>query len=139
MNPLPIAAVLDDTTDLTIAVNLSAPAEVRPPTPSAPTVSGGANRQRIRAFIERVLPARTPSIRIRGPIDIAFDSMQMMQDTIARLTIAANMHDVMVEIPRDACRFHEFWRAKELIALGRERTARAFATHSRNWLARGLP
>ena len=139
VNPLPIAAVLDDTTDLTIAVNLSAPAEVRPPPPSAPTVSGGANRQRIRAFIERVLPARTPSIRIRGPIDIAFDSMQMMQDTIARLTIAANMHDVMVEIPRDACRFHEFWRAKELIALGRERTARAFATHSRNWLARGLP
>src|SRR3954462_3855541 len=38
VNPLPIAAVLDDSTDLTIAVNLSAPAEVRPPPPSAPVV-----------------------------------------------------------------------------------------------------
>jgi predicted acylesterase/phospholipase RssA len=47
--------------------------------------------------------------------------------TIARLKIAANLPDVIVEIPRNACGYHEFWRAKELIALGRERTARAFA------------
>jgi len=35
--------------------------------------------------------------------------------------------DVTVEIPRNACGFLEFWRAEELIALGRERTARAFS------------
>ncbi len=132
VNPLPIAATRGDTTDLTIAVNLSAPAELRPlPPVSALTVNGGVNRPRIRAFIESLQRARTPGIHARGPIDIAFESMQMMQDTIARLRIAANLPDVMVEIPRNACGFHEFWRAKELIALGRERTARAFATRGR--------
>ncbi len=35
--------------------------------------------------------------------------------------------DVTVEIPRNACGPHAFWRAEELIALGRERTAHAFA------------
>jgi NTE family protein len=130
VNPLPIAAILGDTTDLTVAVNLSAPAELRPlPLASAPIVTRGANWRRIRAFIERGLKGdRMPGLRVLGPIDIAFESMQMMQDTIARLKIAANLPDVIVEIPRNACGYHEFWRAKELIALGHERTARAFAT-----------
>jgi NTE family protein len=130
VNPLPIAAILGDTTDLTIAVNLSAPAELRPlPPASAPIVNRGANWRRIRAFIERGLKGdRMPGLRVLGPIDIAFESMQMMQDTIARLKIAANLPDVIVEIPRNACGYHEFWRAKELIALGYERAARAFAT-----------
>jgi NTE family protein len=51
--------------------------------------------------------------------------MEAMQNTIARLKLAAYAPDV--EIPRNACGFHEFWRAEELIQLGRERTARAFA------------
>ena len=33
--------------------------------------------------------------------------------------------DVIVEIPRNACHYHEFWRARELIRLGRERAAAA--------------
>ena len=128
VNPLPIAAILGDKTDLTVAVNLGGPTELRPlPRASAPVVSGGANSRRIRGFIERLKGARASGIRLRGPIDIAFESMQMMQDTIARLKIAANLPDVIVEIPRNACGYHEFWRAKELIALGRDRAARAFA------------
>jgi NTE family protein len=63
--------------------------------------------------------------------DIALGSMEVMQKTIARLKLATNAPDVMVEIPANACGFLEFWRAEELIRLGRERTARAFATAGR--------
>jgi len=63
-------------------------------------------------------------------IDVAFASIEAMQNTIARLKLAAYSPNVTVEIPRNACGFHEFWRAKELIALGRERTAKAFARFS---------
>jgi NTE family protein len=132
VNPVPIAPTLGDTTDLTVAVNLSGPAESRPvPPPSTLMVNGNAYRQRIRAFIESLQPARTPSAPPRGFIDIAFVAMQAMQDTIARLKLAAYSPDVTVEIPRNACGFHEFWRAEELIALGRERAAQAFATTGR--------
>ena len=34
-------------------------------------------------------------------------------------------------IPRNACGFFEFWRAEELIALGRDRAAQAFAQAGR--------
>jgi NTE family protein len=41
--------------------------------------------------------------------------------------MAAYSPDVLIEIPRNACGFFEFWKAEALIELGRERTALAFA------------
>ena len=128
VNPVPIAPTLNDTTELTVAVNLSGSIEVRPPpVPSAPISEGNAYRQRIRAFIEGLHLSRASGARTHGTFDIAFASMEAMQNTIARLKLAAYTPDVTVEIPRNACGFFEFWRGAELIALGRERTAQAFA------------
>jgi NTE family protein len=132
VNPVPIAPTLDDTTDLTVAVDLSGPAEARPLAPaSAPIPDGNAYRQRIRAFVESLRPSKPATAPTRGIVDIAFASMEAMQNTIARLRLAAYSPDVTVEIPRNACGFHEFWRAEELITLGRERTAQAFAATGR--------
>lgn len=128
VNPLPIAPTLNDNTDLTIAVNLSGPAEQRPAPPASKQIDNGSvYRARIRSFIAGLHLGRTPAVRSRGLLDIAFASMQTMQDTIARLKLAAYAPDVTIEIPRNACGFYEFWRAEELIALGRERAALAFA------------
>jgi NTE family protein len=128
VNPIPIAPTLSDTTDLTVAVNLSGRAEARPP-PAEGAANAGRNsyRQRIRAFVEGLHLARPDDGPALGPVSIVFRSMETMQNTIARLKLAAYSPDVTVEIPRNACGYHEFWRAQELIALGRERTARAFA------------
>jgi NTE family protein len=128
VNPIPIAPTLNDPTDIIIAVSLNSRAEPAPrPVVVAPIVSGNAYRQRIRAFIENLYGPRTPDVPTVGFLDVAFASMDTMQNTIARLKLAAYSPDVMVEIPRNACAFHEFWRAEEMIALGRERTERAFA------------
>jgi NTE family protein len=128
VNPLPIGPTLNDATDLTVAVSLSGLAEVRPaPAASTPMVNGNAYRQRIRAFIDSLHLARSPAAPSRGLVDSAIAAMQTMQDTIARLKLAAYSPDVTVEIPRNACGYYEFWRAEELIALGRERAAQAFA------------
>ena len=61
-----------------------------------------------------------------GLLDVAFVSMQAMQDTISKLRLSAYAPDVQIDIPGNACGFFEFWRAEELIELGRERTAQAF-------------
>jgi NTE family protein len=128
VNPVPIAPTLTDTTDLTVAVNLSGRAETGK-TESEPVSPPGrsAHRKRIRAFVESMYAARAPDAPVLGLTDIVFASMETMQNTIARLKLAAYSPDVAVDIPRNACGFHEFWRAAELIALGHERTARAFA------------
>lgn len=126
VNPVPIAPTLNDTTDLTVAVNLGGPAEAGLDvaiTDSLPAQNDYARR--IRAFVESVYPqAATPETP--GMIDVALRSMEAMENTIAKLKLAAYTPDITISIPRNACRIHEFWRAEELIRLGRERTARAF-------------
>lgn len=126
VNPVPIGPTHNDTTTLTVAVNLSGPEESRPP-PRAPILNGNGYRQRIHAFIDSLHLSSLPVVPAHGIFDIAFASMEAMQNTITRLRLAAYSPDVTVEIPRNACGLFEFWRAEELIALGRERTARAFS------------
>ncbi len=126
VNPVPVAPTIDDDTELTIAVDLSGPAELRaaPPAQAAPQGDSRYRRQ-ILKFVEAVRPPRKSLEPSRGLLDVAFTSMQAMQDTIARLRASAHPPDVLVQIPRDACGFFEFWRAEELIELGRERAAQA--------------
>ncbi len=92
VNPLPVSALPPARGALVVAVDLSGP-PIKPP------------RQK----------------GDRSVLDVALLSMQAVQDTVNRLRLQTKPPDVHVEIPRDACGFHEFWRAEELIALGRER------------------
>jgi NTE family protein len=131
VNPVPVAPTLDDDTDLTIAVDLSGPAEQRPAAPPAPPAGDNPYSRRILKFVDSVRPARARGKPARGPLDVAFLAMQTMHDTIADLRINAYSPDILVKIPRDACGFFDFWRAQELIALGYERTARTFADAGR--------
>ena len=89
--------------------------------------SDNSTRKRIARFIDRLQTARVPAKPRHGLLDVVFGSMQAMQDTISQLRLAGYTPDVTVEIPRNACGFFEFWRAEELIDLGRERAAQAFA------------
>jgi NTE family protein len=145
VNPLPLSPGHAEGTALTIAVNLGgrprkpspAPAPAHEPEPepeseAAPATNGNAYRQRVRAFVESLGRSRTPVEPSPGLFDIAFTSMQTMQDALARLKLASCPPDVTVEVPRNACGYFEFWRAEELIELGHERAAKAFA----RWQAR---
>jgi len=132
VNPIPIAPTLNDTTDLTIAVDLNGRAEALVDPPVSPGEAENDYRRRIGRFIEGLFPnSGAPVAPTLGTSEVVFASMEAMQATIARLKLAAYSPDVTIEIPRNACAYHEFWRAKELIALGRERTERAFAGTSK--------
>jgi len=128
VNPVPIAPTLDDATDLTIVVDLSGPAEERPLLQNTDSLIGdNSYRARIRKFLGAIRPpqkAREPS---RGMMNVARVSMQAMQDTIAKLRMSSYRPDVVVNVPRNACGFFEFWKAEELIELGRQRAAQAFS------------
>jgi len=128
VNPVPIAPTLEDATDITIAVDLSGPAETRVLSAQSESLIGNNGyRSRILKFINTMRPARKTTEPSRGMMSVAMVSMQAMQDTITTLRMSAYSPDVLIEIPRNACGFFEFWKAEALIALGRERTALAFA------------
>lgn len=98
LNPLPIAPALNHATDLIIAVNAS------------------GRRSQAESDVGEAPP-------IPGMFDAMSMTMDTMQNAIGRLKLAAYSPDVVIEIPRDACTFYEFYRAEELIAIGRQRAA----------------
>ncbi|MNN26355.1 hypothetical protein D3C81_1398580 [compost metagenome] len=46
-------------------------------------------------------------------------SFDVMQNSLAQYKIAGYPPDILVNVPKRVCRFFEFYKAPELIALGR--------------------
>ena len=60
-----------------------------------------------------------------GRFDVMNLSIEAMQSVLARYRFAGNPPDVLVSVPRDACRSLDFHRAQEMIDLGRALTDEA--------------
>ncbi len=126
LNPVPIAPTFSDTTDLTIAVDLSGKSlRSGQPQRQAPAPVQEDEEpefhQRIRAFIDKMWGGKEPSRDKNNDwssYDIAYQAFDAMQGAIARQKLAAYPPDRTITIPRDACRTMEFDRAQEMINLG---------------------
>ena len=135
VSPIPIAPTLKDKTDLTIAVNLSG----KPAAPikaKQPQVENENHRsdylQRIAQFINGYKhPAEQPSKESLGMFDVIVKSMLIMESTIAQGQLQAYSPDIVIEIPRNACDFYEFHRARELIEIGRQKTKNALSRYKK--------
>jgi len=60
-----------------------------------------------------------------GKFDVMNQSLEMLQSVLTRYRLAGNPPDVLVTIPKDACRTLDFHRAAEMIELGRTLTSEA--------------
>ena len=60
-----------------------------------------------------------------GISEIMALSLDTMQAQISRMHLALDPPELVIRIPRDACLFYEFWRAKELIEIGRAEADKA--------------
>lgn len=125
VNPLPIAPTLNDSTDLTIAVNLSGVAEeYAPPDEPAETDSSKSSyREKIADFLNGL---RDDDVGENGgsdvdAADLLVKSIDIMQASITRFKLAAYAPDKTIDIPRNACSFFEFHRAEEMADLGYEK------------------
>jgi NTE family protein len=60
-----------------------------------------------------------------GRFDVMNQSLEAMQSVLTRYRLAGDPPDVLVTIPKDACRTLDFHRASDMIALGRDLTVDA--------------
>ena len=63
------------------------------------------------------------SVRM-GVLDLFNQSLELMQETLARYKMAGYAPDILIPIARGQCRFYEFSRAEEMIQIGRVVTGR---------------
>lgn len=125
VNPVPIAPTLNDFTDLTIAVNLNGkdPASCNGTPPPAPQETlHDSYGKAIKKFIQGLSPnSQRNQPEEWGFFDVLNRSLDTMQSTIARLKLAAYSPDITIEIPKSTGSLFEFYRADEMIALGRNK------------------
>lgn len=53
-------------------------------------------------------------------LELINQSFEVMQNSLAQYKIAGYPPDILINVPKRACRFFEFYRAQELIQLGRQ-------------------
>lgn len=128
MNPLPVVPLLHTPGDYTVAVNVNGPpdATLAQRRPDAEAVRSGL-RARIAAYVKRTIGSRERAEAEPGWMDTLTQSLDLMQENLASFRLAADRPDLVIEVPRNASAVYEFYRAAELIALGRERAQHALA------------
>ncbi len=134
LNPVPIAPTLRDGTDLTIAVNLAGhfDPDLSEEAEEPLQLDGELDKYRaaIRGFVDKVAAKITDETHEDEPAELGMlevlnRSFDMMQGAVSRLKLAAHHPDLLIEIPRNTCQTYEFYRAREVIAVGRRQAERA--------------
>lgn len=133
--PLPIAATRLSDAHRLIAVDMHGWPQRPAGTPPSggETPAPGETRSRLARWVERQFDERLRDAggsasgddQDIGLSEIMARSLDTMQAQIARVQLALDPPELVIRIPRDACLFYEFWRARELIALGRAEADKA--------------
>jgi NTE family protein len=144
LDPLPMAPIAAVNADLTIAVSLAGseaggryePTETEPRATTewlsrmwrstaalfdtnrslAPPDETGSAEELVEVSKDEAVPKL-------GSFEVMNRTIDIAQAALARHTLAAYPPDVLVEVPRTACRSLEFYRAAEVIDIGRELAA----------------
>jgi NTE family protein len=137
LNPVPVTPLIRETADYLIAVSVDGPAvTVTPPEPPIqPTAAENGYRHRIGEFIGRMIPRGEIRPREPGTFELLAQSMDLMQANLSRLRLAAYAPDLLIQLPHNMALAYEFYRARELIELGRVQARAALA----NWPRAGTP
>ncbi len=61
----------------------------------------------------------------RSVLDLMSRSLSTMHGCMAQMQMERDPPDVLIGIPHDACAIYEFWRAHEMIELGRQAASSA--------------
>ncbi|MEV8521074.1 patatin-like phospholipase family protein [Dyella marensis] len=128
LNPVPVTPLIREPADYLFAVSVDGAIEAaKPEVPNDHAIEPqNGYRHRIGEFIGRLVPhgePKTETARPRDPgmLDLLAQSMDLMQANLARLRLAAYAPDLLIQLPRNISMAYEFYRARELIELGRER------------------
>jgi NTE family protein len=128
--PLPITATRLSDAHRLIAVDMHGWPQVPPGDPARDEDDGGRSAPGVlgrwidRHFGDDADGDGRPDHRF-GLTETMSRALDTMQAQIARVQLALDPPELVIRIPRDACQFYEFWRAAELVEIGRREADKA--------------
>ena len=136
LNPVPIAPTMSDNTDLTIAVNVNGESKEDHLIEkySATMEEQDEDAQNwftniVQELQERLNLDRFDRSEQWGFYEIMSRSIEIMQNSIAKMKMAAYSPDILIDFPSDIAHTYEFYRAKELIQFGYDKAEQVLRKH----------
>jgi len=123
LNPVPVTPLIRERADFLFAISLDGPTERLSPKQDAEASPSSPPGWLGRLFGHG--EDRPPHVPEPGALALLNQAMDLMQSNLSRLRLAASEPDLLIRMPRDAAATYEFYRASELIELGRTRTREA--------------
>jgi len=145
--PVPIAATRQMRVDRVIAVDVNGPVPwgnpgLEPRHEEAQAGHGededagddgqapaGGLRERMASIWDSITGSvangRNGKAKSRGVMDLMSRSLDTMQAHMARVQLAQDPPDLLIQLSRETASFYEFWRAAELVEKGREAAEKA--------------
>jgi len=123
LNPVPVTPLIREPADYLVAVSVDGPPESSTPDTldeNEPPPRTGLLRRLLPLGGDKALAG--DKSQDPGMLELLGRSMDLMQANLARLRLAAYEPDLLIQLPRNVSTAYEFYRARELIELGRERT-----------------
>lgn len=122
-NPLPIAPIMSQMSDLVVAINLNSNKAIMN---IKLTKKEQKEKEEVKNFFLELLNNLNINIKEEEKkkdenltyISLISRSLDIMQNILSSYKIAGYRPDILIEIPKDSAMFYEFHRAKELIRLG---------------------
>lgn len=135
LNPVPVTPLIREPADYLFAVSVDGAIQQTRPDVQGDRAAETHNvrRGRIGEFIGRLIPhseLKDAELKPRDPgvLDLLTQSMDLMQANLARLRLAAYAPDLLIQLPRNISMAYEFYRARELIELGRAQAREVLTT-----------
>jgi len=128
LNPLPVNRVFRHQGDILIASNVNAQIPVEKPTVEDPELGylDKLTSGKLRVFQNKL--TRLVSINKKestGYFDLISKTTGLMLSQISMLTLEMNPPDILIDISRNSCGVFDFYKANELIELGKMATTRS--------------
>lgn len=162
LNPLPITPCVSAHADLIIAVDLSADVPIPDLNPAPekatqkeaePSLVGKMGPEWFNGFLEKAggwldginKNGRSPADKIKqqeqqteqlGKIAILNRVIEVMGASLTQYKIAGYPPDLLIKIPRNSCEIYEFYRAQEMIDLGKHIADRVLDAYEKGDVSR---
>ena len=129
LNPIPVNRVVRQEDDILIAVNVNAQIPYKKPIVEANHNWGYFEKLtngKLSGFqkkLSKLFPeSKNENI---GYFDLIGETSSLMLTQISKLTLEMNSPDILIEVSRESCGAFDFYKAVELIELGREATIKS--------------
>lgn len=133
LNPVPIAPTLRAINDLVIVVDANGPSVHPAPLERDRQSDEDSNGmfQKVRDFMNswRNSEDEGETNSRPGLMAVMMRALDTMEAAIARHHMAIFHSDIMISVPKNTCQVHEFYRAREIIDLGRRLTQDALSAY----------